>query len=489
MSPVTVTGGRSFRRFERLVVEGGVPDRFALRVQRHGAINPHGEFVVYWMQAARRVEANMALELAARQADVLGLPLLIYESLRPDYPSANVRLHTFVLDGVRERSAAARANGLRYAFFLPRTKTEARGKLYELLARAACLVTDEYPVWMIREHNVRICSRAPAQVILVDHNGVLPMRAMPGEQYAAKHFRDRAHRMFEEFWPVPLAVPRCRRAWDGELPFDPWSGDDAVAAARSCEIDQSVPPVGFSGTRVEGLGRLRTFIHERLAGYDAHRNRESFRTSELSPWIHFGVLGAQEIANEVLRADAPWEDKDAFLEELVIRRELAFNFCFFNSRHDSVDALPSWAAATLARHADDRREPLYPAETLERAETHDEVWNLSQRGLLVMGTVQTYLRMLWGKKILEWSPDAASAHRVMIDLHEKWALDGRDPNTYANVLWCLGKHDRPWAPERPIFGSIRYMSSASTMKKVDLSAWRLKLQREEISANSRLHSS
>ena len=191
---------------------------------------------------------------------------------------------------------------------------------------------------------------------------------------------------------------------------------------------------------------------------------EHLRGTGISPQMHYGHLGIHEVVAAALQRD----DAEEFLEQVIIRRELSFNLCFYNKRYDSLDALPQWAKQTLDKHRRDRRKPVYSYEELERAETHDDVWNLSQRQLLQCGVIHNYLRMLWGKKIIEWSETPEEAHRTMVRLHDEYALDGRDPNTHAGILWCFGKHDRPWAPERPIFGTIRWMSSDQTRKKVRL---------------------
>ena len=277
----------------------------------------------------------------------------------------------------------------------------------EQLARAKFVVTDEFPTLPTPPHATH----------LVDSNGLLPMRAFVKEQYSAKFFRDRAFKLFEQFWA------ECEPA-DISLDF--------------------------------------------LDGYAEMHNKSPHFVSGLSPAIHRGELGTREIAEAVLRSDAATEDVDAFLEQLIIRRELSFNLCFYNPRHASLDALPEWAKKTLDAHRGDRRKPCYPFEELEAAATHDEVWNLSQRQLVACGTIHGYLRMLWGKKIIEWSETPEAAHRAMVRLHEKYAHDAIDPNTHAGILWCFGKHDRPWAPERPIFGTIRWMSSDQTAKKVRL---------------------
>lgn len=245
----------------------------------------------------------------------------------------------------------------------------------------------------------------PHATHLFDGNGILPMRALEKEQYSARFFRDKAFRLFESFWSAEATPPPL------------WN-----------------PPADLRGTGI-------------------------------SPLLHFGHLGIHEVVAAVLHRG----DADDFLEQAIIRRELSFNLCFYDPRYASLDALPQWAKRTLDAHRRDRRKPSYTYEELECAETHDDVWNLAQRQLLATGVIHNYLRMLWGKKIIEWSETPEEAHATMLRLHDLYALDGRDPNTHAGILWCFGKHDRPWAPERPIFGMVRWMSSEQTRRKVRLS--------------------
>jgi deoxyribodipyrimidine photo-lyase len=280
--------------------------------------------------------------------------------------------------------------------------------------------------------------------------------------------------MFEDRWGDPPEVEPAVAPFAGNLDLPEYDGADPRKAAAECAIDHEVAPVPQIGGRDEALRKLEIFVSERLDGYAGGRNREANRTSELSASLHFGFVSAHEIARRVLFSGAPDEDIDAFLEQLVIRRELAFNLCHFNDEHESLACLPAWATRTLAEHAGDRRSPTYEPGQLERGESGDEVWNLAQQGLLELGTIHNYLRMLWGKCLIEWFPDPAGAHAFMVRMHERYAIDGRDPNTHAGILWCFGKHDRPWF-ERPIFGTVRYMSSNSTKKKVDLEAYRRKI--------------
>ncbi|MEO6487132.1 MAG: deoxyribodipyrimidine photolyase, partial [Thermoanaerobaculia bacterium] len=344
---------------------------------------------------------------------------------------------------------------------------EARGVLRRLSARARLVVTDEFPTFVVRDHTASFRSRSPVAVHLVDGNGILPMRFFEKEQYSARFLRDRAHRAFPDWWAPPPDESRAA-AFRGELGFDEYDGQDPAGASRSCDIDHSLAPAPLSGGRRAAIDRLSSFVASGLTGYAEGRNKSPRHVSGLSPYLHFGFLGIHEVASAVLRSGAPAEDIDSFLEEAIIRRELSFNMCFFRPDHHSLSALPDWARRTLDAHRRDRRKPEFSYEEMEGAQTYDEVWNLAQRQLLACGTMHGYLRMLWGKKIIEWSATPEDAHTTMVLLHERYALDGRDPNTHAGVLWCFGKHDRPWFPERPIFGTIRYMSSDSTTKKVRL---------------------
>jgi hypothetical protein len=376
-------------------------DPFTLRVHQIAEGNSRGDIILYHARSARRARNNLALDFAL----TFDLPVVMCEWL--DEPHLSPRTEEFIRARASQNRADAEARGIRY-FFEPDR---------EVLARARFVITDEFPTLPVPRHATH----------LVDDNGLLPMRAMEKEQYSARFFRDRAHRLFEELW----------------VGADVGGGDGPYA-------------------------RLTRFIEEGLPGYASMRNRSPRHVSGLSPLLHFGHISIREIALRVLSSSAPEEDTDAFLEEAVIRRELSFNMCFYNPSWSSLDALPRWARETLDRHRSDRRKPHYSYQELETAATHDEVWNLAQRQLVACGTIHGYLRMLWGKKIIEWSDTPEEAHAAMVRLHDAYALDGRDPNTHAGILWCFGKHDRPWAPERPIFGTIRWMSSAQTAKKVRL---------------------
>jgi deoxyribodipyrimidine photo-lyase len=225
------------------------------------------------------------------------------------------------------------------------------------------------------------------------------------------------------------------------------------------------------GTR-EALSRLRRFVDERLARYDGDRNEPTpYATTELSAHLHFGHISPLTIALAVQESGAGKENIDALIEELIVRRELAINFVARNPDYDRLDGCPEWARKTLAEHRSDRRPFLYSASELETAQTHDPLWSAAQKEMVLTARMHNYLRMYWAKKILEWTPDAETAFQIAIDLNDRYEMDGRDPNGYTGVAWAIGgKHDRPW-PERPIFGTVRFMSYESTRKKFDSKAY------------------
>lgn len=430
------------------------------------------DFVLLWLQGQRRLPQNLAVAHALRRANELGKPLRVYEGLRRDYPHASERFHRFVLEGVLATARDCAARGLSYAFFLE-TPGAPRGVLHRLAARAALVVTDFLPGFIHPAQTRALSLRAPCRVEVVDAAGVVPLGAFPNAEVAARTLRPKLHRLLPEaLRRIPEQRPRVEAPAGFDWGFEPWvpPGEGALSAAVArCQVDPSVPAVASArGGRRAGLEALRTFLRERLAGYAEARNQPSAdATSGLSPYLHFGFVGAGEVALAAREAEAPAADREAFLEELLVRRELALNFAARARDPESYDAAPAWARATLAAHAGDPRPALLEDGELEAAASPDPIWNAAQRQLLAEGRIHGYLRMLWGKSLLLWSRDAREAHRRMRWLNDKYALDGRDASSSTNFLWCLGLHDRPF-PERPIFGTVRSMTSASTQRKFDL---------------------
>jgi deoxyribodipyrimidine photo-lyase len=435
---------------------------------------PGAQYVLYWAQMNRRVECNHALAFAAREANRLGLPLLVYESVTCSYPFANDRLHTFLLEGVPDTAAALAERGVGYCFYLRRTRRDPNDVLYRLAAQAAAVVTDEYPTFVAREHNARVPARLDIPCFTVDSCGVIPMSRFEKREYAAYTIRPKIRRMLAAcLQPVPEV--RVERRW--RLPAPEWHTAVTPAAipglVASCDIDHSVKPsLSFRGGSCAALRHLDHFLRHNLRRYAKDRNEPAAHaTSDLSPYLHFGHIAALEVALTVRGyAEEHRLIADEYLEELIVRRELAFNYARFAEKPDCLRNLPNWALETLRKHAADPRNPVYSREEFELARTHDPLWNACQKEMLLRGKIHGYYRMYWGKKIIEWSRTCQDALETMVYLHDKCALDGRDPNTYTNILWCFGLHDRPWT-ERPIFGMVRYMSLEGMKRKTDIAAY------------------
>lgn len=461
-----------------------------------------GSYVLYWLVAARRPTLNFALQQARDWAIRLGKPLLILEALRSDYRWASDRMHRFVIEGMVEHVREFAQRGIAYHAYVEPEAGAGRG-LLEALARDACLVvTDDYPAFFL-PRMLRAAARIPVRLEAVDSNGLLPLRAADRVFPTAYAFR----RFLQKELPRHLknrperdplvAAPTGRSAlasatlkrWPSLRPGTNNSALNGLIAGLP--IDHEVPPVPYRGGFLQGARELESFCARRLAGYAKKRNDPAVQaTSGLSPYLHFGHVGAHQVFEEVLEAEgwspaslststagkrSGWwgmsEPAEAFLDELVTWRELGFNMCSLSPDYDRFESLPEWAQTTLGAHAADPRPYLYSREQLESASTHDPIWNAAQRQLTREGRIHGYLRMLWGKKILEWSETPRRALDVMIDLNNRWAVDGRDPNSYSGIFWVLGRYDRAWGPERPIYGKVRYMTSENTARKFKLGAY------------------
>jgi deoxyribodipyrimidine photo-lyase len=430
----------------------------------------NARYVLYWMQMYKRTSHNHALTFAIRKANELNLPLVVYEGLKYYYPWASDRLHTFILEGVEEKRLEFQRLGIRYVFYLQKDDRSPKQTVARLAKQAAVIVTDEYPCFIIPEHNQRISERASIPVYAVDSNGVIPLAKFEKEEYAAYTIRPKIEKLLPAYLKLfkeeSVEIDGARLEVD--CPETIITANNVASLVAECDIDHSVAPSPvYQGGTLRGRVRLERFVADILPAYETARNKpERDGSSRLSAYLHFGFLSPLEIALAVDAADAPQESKDAYLEELIVRRELSFNFTLRNPHYDSLASLPAWVQKTMREHIDDERQFIYSIEQLENGETHDELWNASQREMAVTGEMHNYVRMLWGKNVIAWSRTYEEAFAALEHLNNKYCLDGRDPNSYAGILWCFGKHDRPWM-ERPVFGTMRYMTSASTGKKFD----------------------
>jgi deoxyribodipyrimidine photo-lyase len=445
----------------------------AKRVQRlNGREAARGAYVLYWMQQSQRAELNHALEYAVQRANGLGQRLLVAFGLMDDDPEANLRHYRFLLEGLRE---TAEALGRRNIEMLVRRGSPPEVAL-ELGSDASLIVCDRGYLRHQREWRRRVARAAACEVVQVESDLVVPVDVASGKvEWAARTMRPKVRRHWERFLrplrPTPLEKHSLRHGAAGlDLA-------DVDGALDDLKVDRSVPPVSalFRGGTREAKRRLRRFLDERLASYDDNRNRpETDDVSTMSMYLHFGQISPLQIALAVRERRAA--ARETYLEELLVRRELAHNFVNFCDDYDRYECLPDWARKTLAKHAKDARDPRYTGRQLENAATHDPYWNAAMKEMKHTGFMHNHMRMYWGKKILEWMASPEEAFRTALALNNRYFLDGRDANSFANVGWVFGLHDRPWQ-EREIFGTVRYMSASGLERKCDPEAYVEKVER------------
>jgi deoxyribodipyrimidine photo-lyase len=486
-----LTPGTSFS------VVGNVPE-LRVTVMRDVPANDQGHYVLYWMTAFRRARWNFALQRAVEWSVRLKKPLLVLEPLRCGYRWASDRFHRFILEGMADNARDLQRRGVDYYPYIEPRPGAGSGLLAAMASRACVVVGDDYPCFFLP----RMIDAAHRHVTVrweqVDSNGLLPVKAAPNVFRRAFDFRRFLQRSLAphlEQLPSHDPLPKVRLPAAAALP-DEWlkqwpraAVGDMLRSAQSLAalpIDHRVTPVDVAGGSTAGANVLRQFLDHKIRDYEEARNQpERDVASGLSPYLHFGHIASHEVFWELMKREgwtparlsgqakgnsAGWwgvgSSSEAFLDQLVTWRELGYNLCSKTRDYDQYESLPDWARRTLEEHAADRREQLYSEEQFATAETHDPLWNAAQRQLVREGRIHNYLRMLWGKKILQWTAHPRDALEIMIELNNRYALDGRDPNSYSGIFWCLGRYDRPWAPQRPVFGCVRYMSSENTARKV-----------------------
>lgn len=457
---------------------------------------PEGEYVLYWMIAARRSGWNFALQHAARLAAELNVGLLVFEPLRCDYPFACDRFHHFILEGMRDNFDLFNNSSATYYPWVETSPGQGRGLLQALADQACAVITDDVPTTFTAQMLAKAASKLNISLQAIDGTGLLPLQLVEKEYptaYAFRRFLHKALPAFIDDRPQANPLDDCplpQVSADREI-LNTWPEADLNALLGDCglkslPIDHQVEPaIQIGGSRQAEL-QLDEFLDHDFDRYSERRNiPDADSTSRLSAYLHFGHISAHQIFSQLavrekwssrrlnLRPSGKrhgwWgmsETAEDFLDELVTWRELGFGFSSRRNDFAEYSSLPAWARESLQRHSHDERPYYYDYDQFQRAETHDPLWNAAQRQLLREGRIHGYLRMLWGKKILEWSPTPQQAMEIMIKLNDRYALDGRDPNSYSGIGWCLGRFDRAWGPERPIFGKIRYMTSKNTARKV-----------------------
>jgi len=427
------------------------------------------KYVLYWMQASQRTRFNHALEYAIGRANELRLPVVVGFGLMDDYPEANARHYAFMLQGLRDVEAALAKRGIPFMM--------QRGVPAEVALRlsrdAAIVVCDRGYLRHQKQWRDEVADRARCEVVEVESDVVVPVEvASDKPEFAARTLRPRIHKHVDNYLK-PVTHRRVRIAAKTQATRRAVRASDPVAALAKLKLDRSVAPSNrFTGGEVAARKLLRAFIANKLRGYVSNRSEPSLQhTSTLAAYLHFGHISPLEIALGVSNSSSPKVDRDVYLEELIIRRELAINFCHFNPRYDTFDGLPAWAKKTLAEHRRDARPAIYTREQLERAQTGDRYWNAAQLEMTRTGYMHNSMRMYWGKRIIEWKRTPQEAYADAIYLNNRYFLCGRDPNAWTNVGWLFGLHDRPWGPARPIFGLVRYMNAAGLERKFDMDAY------------------
>jgi deoxyribodipyrimidine photo-lyase len=428
-----------------------------------------GSYVLYWMQASQRAEFNPALEYAIRRADEINLGLVVGFGLMTAYPEANARHFAFMLEGLAEVRHRLGERGIRFVMRAGRPDDVA----LNLAGDGAMVVCDRGYLRHQRQWRARLADQARCLVVQVEGDVVVPVETASSKaEYAARTLRTKIHRCWSDFLHeiVPGDPVRSTRRLAFRDELDP---SDPAAVLRKLDVDRNVAPVArFRGGTYEARRRLEHFLRYKLEGYDGDRSEPArAHVSELSPYLHFGQISPVEIALKVRAARSTGEtDRASFLEELIVRRELACNFAQFTANYDDYASLPGWARRTLAEHADDRRPQRYTRAQLETGRTGDRYWNAAMQEMRETGYMHNTMRMYWGKKIIEWSSTPEQAWRTALYLNNRYFLDGRDPNSYANVGWLFGLHDRPWR-ERPIFGTVRTMTAGGLDRKYDMDGY------------------
>jgi deoxyribodipyrimidine photo-lyase len=442
-----------------------------------------GDYVLYWMQQSARAEWNDALEFSLAEANARGLPLLVVFGLIDAYPEANVRHYFFLLEGLRETRETLARRGIRMVI----QRGEPADVALRLGRRAALIVCDRGYLRHQKAWRRQVAEGAGCAVFQVEADVVVPVeRASNRAEYAARTIRPKLERQFAEFLVEPARERVGAARWDEEMPD--LDLQDIAAFCRKLPLDQSVAPVSglFRGGTAEAKKVFEAFLEERMDDYAENRNQpQTDDVSHMSKYLHFGQVSPVWLAVEARKRGAASENVATFVEELIVRRELAMNFAEFTPGYDTFAILPGWARDTLERHARDPRPHVYTRAQLEAGETHDPYWNAAMREMRATGYMHNYMRMYWGKKILEWGRTPEEAHANALAMNNKFFLDGRDANSFANVGWVFGLHDRPWG-ERPIYGTVRCMMASGLERKCDIQAYVEKTERLEAGENQDL---
>lgn len=425
---------------------------------------PKGSYILYWMQSAVRTRYNHALEYAIERSNELQKPLIVVFCLCEDYPEATAVHYRFLWEGLLDVSRSLSKRGIGFQIL-----SGSPADIIPRIADEACMiVTDQGWVRTQREWREKVIQTASCPVVIVETNLIVPVHvASPKEEWSAGTFRPKITRQLPAFLR-PLTPRQVRVPSDDYTPFTGIHAGQEYPFSRERDCTDT-DTSHLAGGETAADQYLSAFLTGTIDRYEAAHNDPTARaTSFISAYLHFGHISPLEIALRVMEHLGP--GTNTFLEQLIVRRELSHNFVWYNSRYDRYEGLPEWTRKTLEKHQSDRREYTYNLADFEHCRTHDMAWNAMQLAMIRTGYLHGYLRMYWGKKILEWTESPEDAYKLALILNNRYELDGRDPNGYCGVAWCFGKHDRPWK-ERPVFGTIRYMNEAGLRRKFRLDGW------------------
>ncbi|AQQ70906.1 deoxyribodipyrimidine photolyase [Limihaloglobus sulfuriphilus] len=424
--------------------------------------NAGGDYVLYWMQASQRAAFNPALQHAIERANSHKKPLFVVFCLVEDFPDAGAKHYRFMLEGLLETEEMLRKQGIKFIL----TRSEPPETVSRLSESAVEIITDRGYLAIERKWRSKLKRDCRCRLTEVDANVVVPVEVASGKQeYSAATIRKKITSRLGQFLVKPeTTVPEISSL---SVPFALKRSKDIGKLLESKRYQRETAPV-FRGGFSEANKHLKHFISHNLTDYASSSNDPSNDIqSRLSPYLHFGQISPVYIALEVKNSRSNKDSIDSYLEQLIVRRELAFNFVWYNKNYDKYSCLPAWARASLNKHKEDKREYVYTYKQLENSQTHDPYWNAAQKELLKTGKMHGYMRMYWGKKIIEWTRSPKTAYRTALKLNNSYELDGRDPNGFTGVAWCFGLHDRPWT-QRDIFGNVRYMNAAGLKRKFDI---------------------
>ncbi|MBM76249.1 MAG: deoxyribodipyrimidine photolyase [Proteobacteria bacterium] len=461
--------------------------------------NPNGKFVLYWMIANRRLNWNFSLQHAIEEANRLNKPLLIFEPLRTQYRWASARTHRFIIEGMKDNQNQSILEGLSYFPYVESKPGDGQGLLETLAQQSALVVTDHFPCFFLPRMVRAAANKINVRLEAVDSNGIYPLADATRDFTTAASFRRHLQKRLPSFLSdMPLSTPsnllKTKDLIHLNSIHDKWPKADlnsllATEGLKHLPINHNIPPIHICGGSKTAEKTALSFFQNQYLQYHTDRNQiMNSAASGLSAYLHFGHISTHQLVQSIFDSEA-WNinhlakkpngsregwwgmspHAEAFLDQLITWRELGYQFTHRNpDNYFKLSSLPQWALKSIEEHKNDPRPITYTYQELDQAQTHDVVWNAAQNQLKREGIIHNYVRMLWAKKVYEWSDSAEIALERLIELNNTYAIDGRNPNSYSGIFWTFGRFDRAWGPVRSIFGKLRYMSSDSTARKLKI---------------------